>query len=142
MKSTNWTPERIMAGLCADRFIAADRSKQIEAWQQVTVKGIRNSRGKVSATLSLQDNRPVIDLVGNMELLNRALFLLVCHRADAHLFEQQKSAVLKVARQQGGVIVTACVSPKERDIVRQLQKEQLPVIEVMSGGFGDRYLWQ
>lgn len=138
MKSANWTPNRIMIGLCADRFIAADRSKQIDAWQQVTVKDITNSRGKVSGTLGFQDNRPVIDLVGNMELLNRALFPLVCHRADAHLLEQQKAAVLKAAR-EGGVVVTACVSPKERAIVRMLQQEQLPVIEVMSYGFSDRY---
>lgn len=28
--SSNWTPERIMKGLCADRFIAADRNRQVE----------------------------------------------------------------------------------------------------------------
>ena len=139
MKSANWTPEHIMQGLCADRFIAADRSRQVEAWQQITTKGIRNSRGKVSATLNFQDERPVIELVGNMELLQRPLFPLVCHRADAHLFEQQKAAVLKVAREQGGVIVTACVSPKERDIVKLLQQELLPVIEVVDNGFSDKY---
>ena len=166
MKSTNWTPERIMHGLCADRFIAADRTKQVEAWRQITVKGIRNSRGKNSATLKfmqIPENialtesittsgtlatsetfrtfsfRPVIDLVGNMELLKRPLFPLVCHRADAHLFEKQKDAVLKVAREQRGVIVTACVSPKEREIVKTLQQELLPVIEIMDNGFNDRY---
>ena len=157
MKSANWTPERIMQGLCADRFIAADRNKQVEAWRQLTTKGIRNSRGKVSATLKFfkiaapleiaekPENsrtpffRPVLDLVGNMELLKRQLFPLVCHRADSHLFEQQKAAVLKVAREQGGVIVTACVSPKEREVVKQLWQELLPVIEVMDNGFSDRY---
>ncbi len=138
-KSTNWTPERIMQGLCADRFIAANRSKQEEAWQQMTVKGISNNRGRVSATLHFQDDRPVLDLVGNHELLNRPLFPLICHRADAHLFEQQKEQVLKAAREQGGVIVTACVSPKERTIVKLLQQELLPVIEVMDNGFSDRY---
>ena len=137
--SANWTPERIMQGLCADRFIAADRSRQVEAWRQITTKGVRNSRGKVSATLHFHDNRPVIELVGNMELLKRPLFPLVCHRADAHLFEQQKAAVLKVAREQGAVIVTACVSPKERDIVKLLQQELLPVTEVMDNGFSDKY---
>ena len=156
--SANWTPERIMQGLCADRFIAADRSRQVEAWQQLTTKGIRNSRGKVSATLKFQTQgtaasntandamakaqattRPVIDLVGNMELLKRPLFPLICHRADAHLFEQQKAAVLQVAREQGGVIVSACVSPKEREIVKLLQQELLPIIEVMDNGFSDRY---
>lgn len=147
MKSTNWTPQRIMLGLCADRFIAADRSRQVEAWRQITTKGIRNSRGKISATLKFEIQtpnavaamRPVIDLVGNMELLKRPLFPLICHRADAHLFPQQKAAALKVARDQGGVIVTACVSPKERDIVKLLQQELLPVIEVMDNGFSDRY---
>lgn len=137
--SANWTPERIILGLCADRFIAADRSRQVEAWRQITTKGIRNSRGKVSATLHFHDNRPVIELVGNMELLKRPLFPLVCHRADAHLFEQQKAAILKVAREQDAVIVIACVSPKERDIVKLLQQELLPVIEVMDNGFSDKY---
>lgn len=147
MKSVNWTPERIMRGLCADRFIAADRAKQVEAWRQITTRGVRNSRGKVSATLKFQTigatgaagMRPVIELVGNMELLKRPLFPLICHRADAHLYEQQKAAVLKVARDQGGVIVTACVSPKERNIVKLLQQELLPVIEVVDNGFSDRY---
>lgn len=137
--SANWTPERIMLGLCADRFIAADRSRQVEAWRQITTKGCRNNRGKVSATLHFRDNRPVIELVGNMELLKRPLYPLVCHRADAHLFEQQKAMVLKVAREQDGVIVTACVSPKEREIVKLLQQELLPVIEVMDNGFSDKY---
>lgn len=139
MKSANWTSECIMKGLCADRFIAVDRSKQVEAWQQISTQGIRNVRGKESATLHFQSDRPVIDLVGNMDLLQRPLYSLVCHRADSHLFEQQKAAVLKVAREQGGVIVTACVSPKERAIVKLLQQEFLPVIEVMDNGFSDRY---
>ena len=158
MTSANWTPERIMLGLCADRFIAADRSRQVEAWRQITTKGIRNNRGKVSATLKFQPQvttannttngalinaqtttRPVLELVGNMQLLKRPLFPLVCHRADAHLYEQQKAAVLKVAREQKGVIVTACVSPKERDIVKMLQQELLPVIEVVDNGFSEKY---
>ena len=138
-RSANWTPQRIMQGLCADRFIAADRSKQIEAWRQVTVHGIKNSRGKASATLHFQGSLPMLELVGNMELLNRPLLPLICHRADAHLFEQQKAAVLKAATEQGAVIVTACVSPKERDIVKFLQQQLLPVIEVMDNGFSDCY---
>ena len=143
MTSDNWTPQRIMKGLCADRFIAADRAKQIQAWQQIAIKGIRNNRGKISATLKFKTlpadtttadagtdttavdagttttaagtntttpptttttpaagttvSRPVLDLVGNMGLLQRPLFPLVCHRADAALYEQQKEAVMKVA---------------------------------------------
>ena len=125
MKSANWTPERIMRGLCTDRFIAADRNRQEEAWRQLT--------------LNFENGRPVLDLVGNMELLKRKLFPLICHRADAPFFEQQKAAVLKVAREQGAVIVTACVSPNERSIVKLLQQELLPVIEVMDNGFSEKY---
>lgn len=139
MKSVSWTPERIMRGLCADRFIAADRSQQVKAWQQITTRGIRNSRGKISATLKFEKSRPILELVGNMDLLKRPLFPLICHRADAHLIEQQKTAVLRAAREQGGVIVTACVSPRERDIVKLLQQELLPVIVVMDNGFSEKY---
>lgn len=152
MKSGNWTPERIMCGLCADGYIAKERSRQVDAWRQITVKGIRNNRGKRSATLKFlmpacngnaadaqTSLRPVLDLVGNMELLKQPLFPLVCHRADAYLFEQQKAAVLKVAREDKAVIVTACVSPKEREIVKLLQQELLPVIEVMDNGFSKKY---
>ncbi len=185
MRSANWTPERILRGFSADRFIGTDRYRQEEAWRQVTEDGIRNSRGKMSAKLKslatpgaqpspgadgvdgvcsadgapavgqqrhgastwsggtwsgdISTICPVLDLVGNMELLKRPLFSLICHRADAHLFEQQKARVLKVAREQGGVIVTACVSSKEREIVKLLQQELLPVIEVMGNGFSDRY---
>lgn len=139
MTSANWTPERIMKGLCADRFIAADRNKQVEAWRQITTKGIRNNRGKPSAMLKFQDNHPVIELVGNMELLKRPLIPLICHRADAHIFEQQKTTLLKAAREQGCVIVTACVSHRERDIVKLLQQELLPVIVVVGNGFSDKY---
>lgn len=141
-RSAHWTPERIMQGLCADRYIAASRDKQVMAWQQLTTKGTRNDRGKVSATLKFLTQpvcRPVLDLVGNLELLNRPLYPLICHRADAALFEQQMAAVLRVAREQGAVIVTACVSPKERSIVKQLQQELLPVIEVMDNGFSEKY---
>lgn len=160
MKSANWHPQRIMQGLCADRFIATDHAKQQEAWRQITTIGIRNNRGKISATLKFQNpnsntphssqknlsqeppsqpNSPVIDLIGNMDLLSRPLYPLICHRADAWSFEQQKAAVLRVAREEGAVIVTACVSPKERDIVKLLHKEFLPVIEVMDNGFSERY---
>lgn len=149
MKSTNWTSERIMQGLCADHSIATDRNKQVEAWRQLTTRAIPNSRGKVSATLKFQmqtdpanattTHRPVLDLVGNMQLLQRPLFPLICHRADSNHFEQQKATVLKVAREQGAVIVTACVSPKEREVVKQLQQELLPIIEVIDNGFSNKY---
>lgn len=46
--------------------------------------------------------------------------------------------MLRAAR-EGAVVVSAFVSPKEREIGRLLLMEQLPVIEVCDNGFGDRY---
>lgn len=46
-------------------------------------------------------------------------------------------ATLSVVCTQG--IVTACVSPKERHVVKLLQQELLPVIEVMDKGFSEKY---
>ena len=63
---------------------------------------------------------------------------LICHRADAHRFEEQKAAVLSAAR-DNWVIVSAFISQKERDIKQQLMVEQLPFIEIMDNGFSDKY---
>lgn len=83
--------------------------------------------------------RPVLDMVGNMLLLKRRLLPLVCHRVDAARFEEQKAAVMREAREQQAVIVTACVSPKEREVMKLLQQELLPIIVVMDGGFSQKY---
>ena len=45
---------------------------------------------------------------------------------------------MKAAR-EGAVIVSAFISPKEREIMKQLLIEQLPIIEVVDNGFSDRY---
>ena len=80
-----------------------------------------------------------LDYVGNQALLAAERKVsLICHRADAALFEKQKAAVMKAAR-EGAVVVSAFVSPKERDIMKQLMMEQLPFVELMDNGFSDRY---
>ena len=80
-----------------------------------------------------------LDYVGNQALLAAERKVsLICHRADAAQFEKQKAAVMKAAR-EGAVVVSAFVSPKERDIMKQLMLEQLPFVELMDNGFSDRY---
>ena len=148
MQSQNWTPQRVMRGLCRDCWIAADHQKQVVAWQALTATGACTQRGKVCHKLKFKTPTPsstpaapptlCLDLVGNMELLQRPLLPLVCHRADALRFDEQKAAMLKAAH-DGAVIVTACVSPKEREVMKALQRELLPVIEVMGNGFSERY---
>ena len=135
MQSRNWTPVRAVQGLCHDTWIARDRQKQHVAWQALTVAGALTERGKACHKLKAGCT---IDLVGNMELLHRTLVPLVCHRADAARNEEQKTRTLEAAR-RGAVVVTACVSPKEREVVKLLLQELLPVVEVMANGFSERY---
>lgn len=142
MKSRNWTPERVMRGLCVDRFFARSEDTRAAAWQKVVgrLRWQALSDPVVLASFpDAQEWRLVLDLVGNMELLERPLVPLVCHRADVDRYDEQVSAVLSAARHDGAVVVTAGVSPREREIVKMLQQEWLPVIEVMDNGFADRY---
>lgn len=98
-----------------------------------------SSSASSSASPSASSPKPLLSYVGCSALLSAERKLpLVCHRSDAPFFERQRDAVLRAAR-EGAVIVSAFVSPKEREIGRLLLMEQLPVIEVCDNGFGDRY---
>ncbi len=92
-----------------------------------------------SASSSASSPKALLSYVGCSALLSAERKLpLVCHRSDAPFFERQRDAVLRAAR-EGAVIVSAFISPKEREIRDLLLMEQLPVIEVCDNGFGDRY---
>lgn len=137
-----WTLDTIRRGLRADRFYAhnPDRLELILRsllpripMQQATAPA------SSSAVPSASSPKPLLSYVGCSALLSAERKLpLVCHRSDAPFFERQRDAVLRAAR-EGAVIVSAFVSPKEREIRRLLLMEQLPVIEVCDNGFGDRY---
>lgn len=141
-----WTLDTIRRGLRADRFYAhnPDRLEHILRsllpripMQQAIVSA--SSSASSSASPSASSPKPLLSYVGCSALLSAERKLpLVCHRSDAPFFERQRDAVLRAAR-EGAVIVSAFVSPKEREIGRLLLMEQLPVIEVCDNGFGDRY---
>lgn len=81
----------------------------------------------------------LLDYVGSRALLAAPRKVcLVCHRADAALFDAQSAAVLAAAR-AGAVVVSAFISPRERTIRQQLLDEGLSLVEVMDNGFSDRY---
>jgi len=120
--SANWSKEVALAAIARDSFYGGDAIACQNAQQKVTER--------------LLDG---LDWLGDKQLLmSKRKLPLVCHRADIHLFEQQKEAVLAAAR-NGAVIVSAFISPKERDIRDLLFMEQLPVIEIMDNGFAQRY---
>lgn len=145
-----WTLDTIRRGLRADRFYAhnPDRLELILRsllpripMQQATAPASPSAASSASplAVPSASSPKPLLSYVGCSALLSAERKLpLVCHRSDAPFFERQRDAVLRAAR-EGAVIVSAFVSPKEREIGRLLLMEQLPVIEVCDNGFGDRY---
>lgn len=127
--SNSWTIETIKEAISTDPFFSRNALKREEAIQKVLTR----------ISLSPKDSTPSIDYLGNRQLLaNPNKRPLICHRADATLFDQQKQATLDAAR-QGAVIVSAFISPRERDIHNLLMQEQLPFIEIMDNGFSQRY---
>lgn len=133
-----WTLDTIRRGLRADRFYAHNPDR-LEHILRSLLPRIPMQQAIVSASSSASSPKPLLSYVGCSALLSAERKLpLVCHRSDAPFFERQRDAVLRAAR-EGAVIVSAFVSPKEREIGRLLLMEQLPVIEVCDNGFGDRY---
>ena len=157
-----WTLDTIRQGLRADRFYAhnPDRLEHIlrsllpripmlpaivsasssaSPTASPSASPSASSSASPSASSSASSPKPLLSYVGCSALLSAERKLpLVCHRSDAPFFERQRDAVLRAAR-EGAVIVSAFVSPKEREIGRLLLMEQLPVIEVCDNGFGERY---
>ncbi len=147
MHSANWTAQRLQSTLLADKGLSRQPAILAEAWQEVMVK---LARVEASALSDVQraaqkqvagvSERLCLALAGNRALLTagRRLLPLVCHRADAPYFEQQKDAVMREAR-AGAIIVSAFISPREREIRKALMQESLPLIEVVDNGFSPRY---
>lgn len=135
--SPNWTTEVALRAIAADRFFARN-AEECEAAMR-NVLGRLNSDDTLTAS-SLDGSGCIgLDYLGCRALMAHTNKLpLVCHRADAGRFEEQKAATLNAAR-QGAVIVSAFISPKEREIRHQLMVEQLPFIEIMDNGFSERY---
>ena len=141
-----WTLDTIRRGLRADRFYAhnPDRLEHILRSLLPRIPMLpaivsASPSASPSASSSASSPKPLLSYVGCSALLSAERKLpLVCHRSDAPVFERQRDAVLRAAR-EGAVIVSVFVSPKEREIGRLLLMEQLPVIEVCDNGFGDRY---
>lgn len=145
-----WTLDTIRRGLRADRFYAHNPDRLEHILRSllpripmlpaiVSASPSASSSASSSASPTASSPKPLLSYVGCSALLSAERKLpLVCHRSDAPFFERQREAVLRAAR-EGAVIVSAFVSPKEREIGRLLLMEQLPVIEVCDNGFGERY---
>lgn len=124
-----WTLEALRQALLHDRYLA-QHPQQLDATLSTLMLRI---------PLHPQNGKPTLAYTGNKTLMEASCKLsLICHRADVFRFAEQQAAVMKAAR-EGAVIVSAFISPKEREIMKQLLIEQLPIIEVVDNGFSDRY---
>ena len=126
--SKNWNTEAVKRGVKRDNWFKDHATELEKVFTNLLLRLNIESSGNL-----------VIDYLGNREILNnKHKVSLICHRADAELFEQQAQAVMDAAR-GGAVVVSAFISAKERAIRDQLISEQLPVIELMDNGFNERY---
>lgn len=122
--SQNWTFEVVKKAIAEDRYIG--RNPVI--CSQLQMKVLEHLLENIS-----------LDYLGNKELMasNKKL-PLVCHRSDQMHIDVQNRVVMEAAR-NGSIIVSAFISPNERDIRNQLLAERLPFIEIMNNGFSERY---
>lgn len=125
--SRNWTSGKALTAVSNDRTFRYDAARRDAAMAAVT------------ARLNTDERGACLDYIGNRSLLAAERKLpLICRRIDAHLFDQQKAAVLQAAR-DGAVVVSAFISPKERDIMKLLIQEQLPFVEILDNGIPEKY---
>ena len=153
--SHGWTLEALRQAFIADRYLAHD-PQRLEAALRSLLPRIP-MQPMPTATTQQQPHptptqqpatqqqpppmspKPLLSYIGSYALLAAERKLpLICHRSDAPFFDRQRDAVLSAAR-SGAVIVSAFISPREREIMKLLLMEQLPVIEVVDNGFADRY---
>ncbi len=126
--SKNWNTEAVKRGVKRDNWFKDHATELEKVFTNLLLRLNIESSGNLA-----------IDYLGNREILNnKHKVCLICHRADAELFEQQAQAVMDAAR-GGAVVVSAFISAKERAIRDQLISEQLCVIELVDNGFSQRY---
>ena len=99
-----------------------------EAWQAIN-----------GQLLMAPDGTIACDSYGNRALLTaHRLLPVVSHRKDQTRFSEQQSRCQEAAV-QGSVLVSACISPKEREIINESISHGFPVIILHDNGFPDRY---
>ena len=92
----------------------------------------------IERRLLIADGKVACDSYGDRALLLRPLLPVVCHRRDASRFEEQKARCLEEAA-RGAVLVSARISPKEREIIDEAMSRGFATIIIADNGFPERY---
>lgn len=126
--SSSWNTERVVSAILGDKYFSHDK----EACKRACTRIINQLRFVRDADKTFSEL--ALDYVGSYDLLKRSdKVSLICHRAEEQYFNFQRMAILDAA-QEGSVVVSAFISPKEKEIKRLLIEQHLPFIEVL--GFG------
>ena len=111
-----------------------------EAWQAIDGQLLKAPDGTIAC--DSYGDRALLNgprLLDDRALLSgRCLLPVVCHRKEAARFSEQKARCLEAAA-QGAILVSACISPREREIISASIDRGFPVITIADNGFPDRY---
>lgn len=134
-----WTLESLHRALLADRYFAHDPARLQSALLAVLKRIPMRHPSTNAATSITATSKPLLSYIGSPDIISTPHKLpLICHRSDAPFFHIQSNAVMRAAR-GGAVIVSAFISSHERELLKQLLTERLPIIEILDNGFSDRY---
>ena len=99
---------------------------ELEQWQ------------KLQERLLTENGMVVCDSYGNIEIAQRRMLPVVCHRKDAWQFQQQKQACLAMA-ENGVVLVSPRIAKGEQEIMDEVESKGYPVIIIVDNGFPEIY---
>ena len=84
--------------------------------------------------LLTENGMVVCDSYGNMEIAQRRMLPVVCHRKDTSQFFRQKQACLAAAA-YGVVLVSPRIANGEQEIMNEAEAKGYPVIIIVDNGF-------
>ena len=88
--------------------------------------------------LLIEGGMVVLDSYGSIEIANRLLLPVVCHRKDKALFTLQKARCMEAAA-AGAVLVSPRIAPGEQEIIDEVANNGYPVVVIVDNGFPEIY---
>lgn len=132
-RSRNWTSEAVMRAIKEEAYYSKSDVTRQKAWDKIGCQ-LNFDSDERGGSLLLN-----LDYIGNRDILTAVeMVSLICHKADEAFFAEQAKTVIEAAR-NGCVVVSAFISPKEREVRRMLMNEHLPIVEIRNNGFGTNY---
>ena len=93
---------------------------------------------RIEKQLIVKDGRIFCDSYGNTKLLGGRTLPVVCHRKDAHLFDNQQQRCREAAA-TGAILVSARISKGEQVIIDSVIEQSHSVVIIVDNGFPQRY---